>query len=384
MTPAACGPCLRRLHLVGILAPYIERVATGELGSRSSELLRLDDEGLARAVSGRKGPTLREQAQAVDLDRLRTAIDGCGCWAVCRHDGGWPPGLRHAPDAPPALIGRGDPALLAKLEVEDGVTVVGARRATGYGREAARSLALDLAGMGFTVISGLALGIDAAAHRGALEATERGGEGITVAVLGCGADVPYPRHHHRLHERIGAQGLVLSELPPGMTPWRWAFPARNRVMAALASMTVVVEAARRSGSLITAELAADLGREVGAVPGPIAARMSAGTNQLLADGATLVRDAQDVIDVLFGPQGRTVERSGPALELAAELVLDQVEAGRTDVDSIALAAGRSARDVSSALVELESLGYVQGTFAGTYRRLALDRPEGGSAPPPDP
>jgi DNA processing protein len=384
VSAAACDACLRRLHLVGILAPYIERVATGEPGSRSSELLRLDDEGLVRAVAPGKASALRERAGTADLGGLRDEIDGCGCWAVCRHDQGWPPGLRDAPDAPPALIGRGDPLLLARLEVERSVTVVGARRATAYGREAARSLALDLAGIGVAVVSGLAWGIDAAAHRGALEAAAPGREGITVAVLGCGSDVPYPRHHRRLHERIGAEGLVLSELPPGMTPWRWAFPARNRVMAALASMTVVVEAARRSGSLITAELAADLGREVGAVPGPIGARMSAGTNQLLADGASLVRDAQDVIDALFGPQGRTIERTGPALADAAGEVLDQVDAGRTDVDSIALALARSAGEVSSALIELEALGYLRGSFAGTYRRLALDRPECEAGPAPDP
>jgi DNA processing protein len=372
VSPAACEACLRRLLLVGVLAPYIEKVATGKAGSRSPELLRLEDEDLVHAVAGRKGPALLEQARAADLSRFRGEIDASHCWAVCRHDAGYPPGLRDARDAPPALIGRGQAALLERLDPENCVTVVGARRATAYGREAARLLASDLANARFLVVSGLAWGIDAAAHRGALDPDE----GVTVAVLGCGADVPYPRHHRRLHERIETRGLILSELPPGTTPWRWAFPARNRIMAALASMTVVVEAARHSGSLITAELAADLGREVGAVPGPVGARMSAGTNQLLVDGASPVRDAQDVLDALLGPGSRRIERTGPALEPHLGEVLDQVEAGNGDADSIALVLDRTGREISMALVELELLGYVGGSFAGTYKRLVLQRPDG--------
>ena len=154
----------------------------------------------------------------------------------------------------------------------------------------------------------MAFGIDACAHRGALDT------GRTVAVLGCGADVAYPASHRSLWRRIQERGLVLSELPPGTGAWRWSFPARNRIMAALAGMTVVVEAAQRSGSLITADLAADLGRDLGAVPGPVTSRTSAGPNDLLAGGACLVRDAQDVLDAMLGPgAGRGRARSGPAL-----------------------------------------------------------------------
>ena len=145
------------------------------------------------------------------------------------------------------------------------------------------------------VVSGLAFGIDGCAHRGALDA-----EGRTIAVLGCGPDNAYPAAHRSLWRRIGEVGLVISEFPPGATPWRWTFPARNRIMAALAGMTVVVEAAARSGSLITADLAADLGRDLGAVPGPVTSRASAGPNDLLAGGACLVRDAQDVLDAMLG------------------------------------------------------------------------------------
>jgi DNA processing protein len=174
------------------------------------------------------------------------------------------------------------------------VTVVGARRASSYGREVARELGRELAAAGLVVVSGLAFGIDACAHRGALEA------GLSFAVLGCGADVAYPAAHRSLWRRIGETGVILSELPPGTGPWRWTFPARNRIMAALGAMTVVVEAAERSGSLITADLAADLGRDLGAVPGPVGSRLSAGPNNLLAGGACVVRDAQDVLDAMLG------------------------------------------------------------------------------------
>ncbi len=201
--------------------------------------------------------------------------------------------------------------------------MVGARRASSYGRALARELGRELAAAGLVVVSGLAFGIDACAHRGALEA------GRTVAVLGCGADVAYPAAHRSLWRRIQESGLVLSELPPGTGAWRWSFPARNRIMAALAAMTVVVEAAERSGSLITADLAADLGRDLGAVPGPVNSRVSAGPNNLLAGGACLVRDAQDVLDATIGPGIGRVVRTGPALESLAAEALAALEGEQT-------------------------------------------------------
>jgi DNA processing protein len=177
-----------------------------------------------------------------------------------------------------------------------------------------------------------------------------------------------------------ARGLVVSELPPGTSPWRWAFPARNRIMAALGSMTVVVEAAGRSGSLITSELASDLGREVGAVPGPVGSRMSAGTNQLLADGARLVRDAQDVIDALLGPGAGAAARCGPPLDPDLGAILERVEAGDCDADSVALGADRDGAGATAALARLELLGYLRRSFGGTYSRTTLPRPKGGDAP----
>jgi DNA processing protein len=292
--PTACPDCLRRARLLTHLAPYIERIATGVPGRRLPELLRLGNHELAAAVAPKVADHLIAQIDAIGEERLRAELADAECWATCRHDPLFPVGLGDAADAPWALIGRGDSGLLARLSPEGSVTIVGARRASTYGREAARELSRELAAAGMAVVSGLAFGIDACAHRGALDS------GLTAAVLGCGADVAYPAAHRSLWRRIGESGLVLSELPPGAGAWRWAFLARNRIMAALSGMTIVVEAAERSSSLITADLASDLGRDLGAVPGPIGSRLSVGPNNLLAGGARLVRGAQDVLDAMLG------------------------------------------------------------------------------------
>jgi len=261
-----------------------------------------------------------------------------------------------------SMVGRGDPGLLEGLEPLGTVTVVGSRRATSYGREVARELGRELAAAGMVVVSGLAFGIDACAHRGAIDA------GRTIAVLGCGADTAYPAAHRSLWRRICEEGLVISEQPPGAAPWRWTFPARNRIMAALAGMTVVVEAASRSGSLITADLAADLGRDLGAVPGPVTSRASAGPNSLLAGGACLVRDAQDVLDAMLGAGVRRVERTGPALDSELAAVLAAVEAGESSCDGVAAALGLAGPEAAAALSRLELLGYVACSTVGSYSR----------------
>jgi DNA processing protein len=367
--PTACPECLRRARLLARLAPYIEKVATGTPGSRSPELLRLSNEDLVAAVAPRDAERLLDQASALAERGLEASLAAAGCWGCCRHDDLYPGGLRDAADAPWALIGRGDPALLGKIaDPGDVVTVVGARRASSYGREVARALGHDLAAAGLVVVSGMAFGIDACAHRGALES------GLTVAVLGCGADVSYPAAHRSLWRRAQERGLVLSELPPGTGAWRWAFPARNRIMAALAGMTVVVEAAERSGSLITADLAADLGRDVGAVPGPVSSRASAGPNGLLAGGACLVRDAQDVLDAMLGPGVRRAERLGPLVEPPAADVLKAVERGEDTCEAISAALDLAGGEAAAALAALEAAGYVTCSLVGVYSRTLLRAP----------
>lgn len=366
--PGSCTECLRRSWLLGHLAPYIEKAASGVPGSRSPELLRLSSEELAQAVAPKVWAQILARVAAVPRSRLDADLVAAGCWACCRHDPLFPLGLRDAADAPWVLIGNGDAGHLSGLEPEAAVTVVGARRASSYGREVARGLGRELASAGLTVVSGLAFGVDGCAHRGALEV------GPTVAVLGCGADVAYPQAHRSLWRRILQEGLVLSELPPGTGAWRWAFPARNRIMAALAGMTVVVEAAERSGSLITADLAADLGRDLGAVPGQIGSRTAAGPNNLLAGGACLVRGAQDVLDAMFGPGVRQAESAGPPLDSELLRVLEAVGSGEGAPDAIAAELDLSGAEAAAALAGLETLGYVSCSLLGTYSRTLLSPP----------
>ena len=370
--PRSCIACLRRSQLLAHLAPYIEKAATSAPGSRSPELLRLSNEDLAAAVAPKVSGQVLGRVAALPEQRLRADLTAARCWACCRHDPLYPAGLREVADAPWALIGRGEPALLGELEPDGAVTVVGARRATPYGREVARQLGRELAAAGMTVVSGLAFGIDACAHRGALET------GRTIAVLGCGADIAYPATHRSLWRQICAQGLVLSELPPGTTAWRWAFPARNRIMAALAGMTVVVEGAERSGSLITADLASDIGRDLGAVPGPISSRSSAGPNNLLAAGACVVRGAQDVLDAMLGPGVRTAGRPGDELEVELLGVLEAIERGAITCDAIAADLEVEPAAATAALARLEAMGYVTCSILGSYSRTLLQPPAQGS------
>ena len=208
--PTACPTCLRRARLLAHLAPYIEKVATGSPSSRSPELLRLSNEDLTAAVAPRAESELLDAVETLSERSMAASLSAADCWGCCRHDPLYPESLQEAADAPWALIGRGDPALLRELADRAGlVTVVGARRASSYGREVARQLGRDLAAAGIVVVSGLAFGVDACTHRGALET------GTTVAVLGCGPDVAYPAAHRSLWRRIQENGLVVSELRRG-------------------------------------------------------------------------------------------------------------------------------------------------------------------------
>ena len=366
-----CDRCVRRSYLLARLAPHIERAAVERPGRRAPELLALDDEALVDAVGGSRSDAIRAAHEAADPGELRRRVAASRCWLVCQHADGYPPALRDlGAEAPAALFGRGALDLVRELDSDTAVTIVGARRASAYGLGVAGELARMLGGAGLTVVSGMANGVDARAHGGALD-----GGGRTVAVLGGGADVPYPRRQTRLHGRIQAEGsAVLSELPPGTASFRWSFPARNRLMAALSRITIVVEAAERSGSLITAAMALELGREVGAVPGPVNAWLSAGTNQLLADGAEVIRDAQDVLDQLLGAGRCNVRELGPEIDPPLRDVLERVEGGEATCDAVALAGGRPAHEVSSALARLELLGYVTSDHTGRYSRTTLAAP----------
>jgi DNA processing protein len=365
VTPRACPDCLRRARLLGLLAPYIEKIATAKGGTRSPQLLGLPQRELVKRVAPRDGERLLADVAKIPERRLREEIEEAGCWAVCRHDPSYPRGLTDGAEPPAALICRGDPAHLGALDPAASVTLVGARRCSAYGREIAIDLGRELAASGLTVISGMAQGIDGAVHAGAL----RGG--LTVAVLGCAAERPYPARHRALYGQICRQGLVVSELPPGTSPWRWAFPARNRLMAAMAAMTVVVEAALGSGSLITAELAQEAGRTVGAVPGQVTSPVAAGTNELLHSGAHVIRGAVDVLDCLLGPGAAVPPAPGPELEDGLAAMLAACEDHGPSADTVAGALAISAAEAAAGLARLELLGYLRASAVGTYVRTPL-------------
>lgn len=364
----ACGACLRRSWLLASLSSRIEGAISGLPAARSRGLLGLSDERLAAAVGGGEAGALLARARERETVPLRAAIRGAGAWASCRHDAAYPEALGDLSDAPALLFGRGDPALLARL-AEPAATVVGTRRPSSYGREVAFAIGWELGAAGVPVVSGMANGVDSRAHEGALQAG-----GFTVAVLGSGPDVPTPPGRARLYEQIAERGLILSELPPGTGAKRWTFPARNRIMAAFGRITVVVEARARSGSLITSTMAEDLGRDVGAVPGRHGNPVADGTNQLLADGAHLVRDGRDVLDAMLGPGHEAGalapggSAAGPDLEPDLQAALEAVELGAATGDEVARAAGLDAGPALAALSRLELLGVIGCDGAGRYER----------------
>lgn len=273
-------------------------------------------------------------------------------------DANYPPRLRMIPDPPPFLYVKG--------EIRDGdenaVAVVGSRSASEYGLRITRDLCRGLASLGFTVVSGMALGIDGEAHQEAI-----GVGGRTVAVLGSGVDVAYPWEHKALYQTICQHGAVLSELPMGTPPFSYNFPTRNRIISGLSLGVVVVEATERSGSLITARLAGEQGREVFAVPGQAGASRSRGTHRLIRQGAKLVDGIGDIIEEI-APQflsqaGRLKEVPSPTLppDTSPEVrkVFELVLRGPIQIDEVIQASGLSPAKVSGILLDMEIKGYLR-------------------------
>jgi DNA processing protein len=276
---------------------------------------------------------------SAELERLHSL----GFRFLARSDRAFPPLLRSIHDPPPGLFLRGDRD--ASVLATAAVAIVGARACSAYGRQIARALGRDLAAAGLTVVSGLARGVDAEAHRGALEAG-----GTTIAVLGCGIDRDYPAAHRELARQVAATGLVVAEYAPGVEPAPWRFPARNRIVAGLCAATVVVEARERSGALITADFALEEGREVFAVPGEITSALSAGTNALLRLGATPLTCAQDVFES-FGLEAAPAATAD--LTEAAAGVLELIRAEARGADELSRASGLAAGQLAVILTELE-------------------------------
>ena len=306
---------------------------------------------------------LREKA-LTQLQHLRRH----GAEAICPDDDSYPLLLSQIADPPPVLYVQGDCDLL----LSPCVAMVGSRAATAYGRRCSFSLAGDLAKAGVTVVSGLALGVDAEAHSGALAAG-----GNTIAVLGCGLDVAYPRQNSRLFDRIRKDGLLVTEYPLGTRPDGFRFPARNRIIAGASWGVVVVEAARKSGSLITAEMALDEGREVFAVPGQIDSFKSGGTHWLLQQGAKLVQSAEDILVELGGSLST---RDFPATEHAGERVseidpdasrlLQSIDVYPGSRNELIAATGLGAARVTELLLLLELEGLVELLPGDEIRRIA--------------
>jgi DNA processing protein len=289
---------------------------------------------------------------AAELERLQRL----GFRFLARSDPGFPPLLRAIHDPPPGLFLRGEADV--QLLARPAVAVVGARACSAYGRQIARSLGRDLAAAGLVVVSGLARGIDAESHRGALEAG-----GVTVAVLGCGIDRDYPAAHRELARQIAASALVVSEYAPGVEPAPWRFPARNRIVAGLCAATVVVEARERSGALITADFAVEEGREVFAVPGEITSALSAGSNALLRLGATPLTCAADVFES-YGIAPAAA--AAPDVGEQALAALERIRLGAISADELARALGIGAGELAVLLTELELAGTIQEED-GVYR-----------------
>jgi DNA processing protein len=352
----ACDGCLRRTALIADVSGAIDVEWRRRGGPR--RVLALPDEALLELDrSGRAGRAFA----GFDAGRARADAAQRGLRLVCQCSSGYPDVLRELEDPPAVLHVLGDASALRA----PAVAVVGARRATSYGLQVAAGLGRGLAVSGVTTISGMALGIDSAAHAGALEV------GRTIAVLACGADTPYPASKRALHRQIRRHGAVVSELPPGTAVRRWAFVARNRIIAALGAATVLVEAAERSGSLTTADFALALGRPVGAVPGPVTSPMSRGANALLQAGAAVVRDPADVLDLIAFDGLPAPVAPDPLADLPPSLasLLAAIDEGRSTVAALA-STPADAMAVLDGLAELELRGVVARRQGGHYvRRL---------------
>lgn len=310
---------------------------------------------------------LQMQAK-LDLDAEMSRVEQVGAHLLTPEDANYPALLKNMPDAPLTLYVRG------RLTAQDdlALAVVGTRKATGYGKDAAAYFSRHLADEGVTIVSGLAHGIDAAAHRSALEAGGR-----TIAVLGCGIDRVYPPDHAELAKHIAQQGALVSEFALGVKPEARNFPRRNRIISGISLGVLIVEAPEQSGAMITATLAAEQGREVFAVPGSIFNMASAGTNRLIQDGAKLVITVEDILDELNIAR-RKVEARALTKQIAPaesatgayeNAVLRFLSSDPLPVDELVLRSALPASELLGVLTLLELQGYVEADGRGNYRRV---------------
>jgi DNA processing protein len=351
----------------------------GRLAEVSDPRALVEDSRAALAGLGLEAGTVEalRNPDAAALARDEAWLAGPNRRLVTWGAAGYPPLLAAIPDPPLVLFVEGDSAALSLPQL----AIVGSRNPTALGRDTAEQFAAHLAAAGMAITSGLALGIDAAAHRGALA-----GGGQTIAVTGCGLDVVYPRAHAALAGEIAARGALVSDLPTGTPPLKQHFPRRNRIISGLAVGTLVVEAALQSGSLITARLAAEQGREVFAIPGSIHNPMARGCHRLIRQGAKLVETADDIFaelgaliatlrtDARAGPARAEATDaqavSGPALDKDYEILLDALGFAPASIDTLVARTGFAAGAVASMLLILELEGRIAQQPGGLFcRRL---------------
>lgn len=341
----ALSDCLRTAQKVRAHFPGLEDIFRAS--SKMLEAIGVEKEKAAALTS----PRLLEEAA-----RTISWLSQKGHFLLTIEDPDYPPSLLEIFDPPFVLYGAGHPEVLK----EPAVAVVGARRPSPYGRAAAEKLANDLAASGLIIVSGLARGIDSAAHWGALSS------GKTVAVLGSGLDDIYPPENKGLFRKIAEEGAVITEFPPEMPPFSFHFPLRNRVISGLSLATVVVEATRQSGSLITARLSLEQNRDVMALPGCPASDLSRGTNWLIKSGAKLVETWEDVVEELPSPlresllSCRTEEKRKPAMSPEEKRILDCLSAeSPVHIDELVEAADASVSELLGLLLNLELKGLVR-------------------------
>jgi DNA processing protein len=352
-TPPTLHPD-QTLHLIALsLTPFSWR---RQLGERLRA--RHDPAAILHRLLSSRPPRPRLDRASL-LARASTAIRraaDCGLHLVAWDDASYPAALAVITDPPPVLWVRGNPAALTSRSV----AIVGSRAGSQYGVAVAERLAADLSARGIVVVSGLARGIDSAAHRGALN--ERG---TTVAVLGCGADVIYPAEHRDLARQIEADGAIVSELVPGTPPQKQFFPLRNRIISGLSRAVLIVEAGEKSGSLITARCALDQGRDVLAVPGNVLTGRNRGGHALLKDGAKIVESADDILEELGLPARGASGGNEPEDPVLAGLPPGEP----CDLDALAERTGLTSARLLPRLFELELAGLVRRVGGGRFTRV---------------
>jgi DNA processing protein len=350
----ACPDCLRRAWLLVRLAGHLD-VQREHL----SGLLECADEDLIEAVGGSHVGEVRAEWKGLDADAYRGRCDAAEVETLCRCDPAYPAKLRDLDGEPAVLHVAGGLERFLELAAADSVAIVGARRASPYALESARSLARGVAGQ-LTVVSGMASGVDTAAHEGALYV--RGG---TIAVLASSPERPYPPSGRRLHQEIIGVGAVVSELGPGVPARRWMFPARNRIIAALADMTVVVAARVGSGAMLTIAEAETLGRRTGGVPGQVTAPLSWGPHAVVRLGGDLVCGPDDVLTALdrhgLAPVTARGRVDDPQLVILLDALADGYEPPQAFTE-----AGLDAQRGLAALAALELNGCVRRQAGGRY------------------